>query len=218
MADITDATFQTEVIDRSQTVPVVVDLWAPWCGPCQSLGPILEKVIGETQGLVELAKIDVDQNPAVSQAFQVQSIPAVYAMYKGQVVDGFMGAKGEPDVVEFVQGLLNMSAGDSDDDTDGDDAESVDDTEAATATDGPAAAAIKPDAVISAPPGEVVPEPVVAPSAAEADAIEEELKGLLSSVKADDDARARYIELLDQLGPADPRTNDYRRKLTSALF
>ena len=224
MADITDATFEADVIERSKTVPVVVDLWAEWCGPCKTLGPILEKVIGETQGLVELAKIDVDSNPAVAQAFQVQSIPAVYAMYNGTVVDGFMGAKPEAEVVEFVQGLLNMTAegGPTVDGEDGE-AEAAPDAasaapQVAAAPQAAPAAAITPDAVISAPPGEAVPEPVVAPSAAEADAIEAELKDLLTKVKGDDDARARYIELLDQLGAADPRTNDYRRKLASALF
>ena len=91
MADVTDETFGTDVLERSKTVPVIIDLWAPWCGPCTSLTPILEKVVGESQGLVELAKVNVDENPQISQAFQVQSIPAVYAMKDGQVVDGFMG-------------------------------------------------------------------------------------------------------------------------------
>ena len=107
MADVTDATFETDVIERSKTVTVVIDLWAEWCGPCKTLTPILEKVIGETQGLVELAKVNVDENPEVGKAFQVQSIPAVYAMRDGQVVDGFMGAQGEPQVVEFVQQLID---------------------------------------------------------------------------------------------------------------
>lgn len=87
------------------TVPVVVDLWAEWCGPCKSLSPILEKVIGETGGRVELAKVDVDANPEVSQAFQVQSIPAVFAIHEGKVVDSFVGALGESQVREFVEKL-----------------------------------------------------------------------------------------------------------------
>ena len=90
--DVTDATFETDVIERSKTTPVVIDLWAPWCGPCQTLGPILEKVIDATDGKVALVKVNIDENPAISQAFQVQSIPAVFAMKDGQVVDGFMGA------------------------------------------------------------------------------------------------------------------------------
>ena len=84
--DVTDATFQTEVLDRSQTTPVVVDLWAPWCGPCRQLGPIIEKVVDETEGKVVLAKVNVDENPQISQAFRVQGIPAVYALSGGTVV------------------------------------------------------------------------------------------------------------------------------------
>lgn len=201
MADVTDATFATDVVERSKTVPVVVDLWAPWCGPCTSLGPILEKVIGETQGLVELAKVNVDENPEVSAAFQVQSIPAVYAMKDGQVIDGFMGAQGEPEVVEFVQRVLNAS------------------TAGAPVADAEAAGD---DPVISEPGQADAAEPeLIEPigvSAEEADAIEAELVELLTKVKSDDDARERYVALLDQLGPDDPRTNAYRRKLATALF
>ena len=83
--DVTDATFPVDVVERSKQVPVVVDLWAEWCGPCRTLGPILEKVIDETEGRVVLAKVDVDSNPQASQAFQVQGIPAVYALKDGKV-------------------------------------------------------------------------------------------------------------------------------------
>jgi thiol-disulfide isomerase/thioredoxin len=86
--DVTDQTFEAEVLDRSTEVPVVVDLWAPWCGPCRSLGPIIEKVVGDTDGRVVLAKVNVDDNPGVSQAFQVQGIPAVYALVDRKVVNG----------------------------------------------------------------------------------------------------------------------------------
>ena len=77
--------------------PVVVDLWAPWCGPCRTLGPILEKVIDETDGKVEMVKVNIDENPAISQAFGVQSIPLVVALKDGQPVDGFLGAQPEHD-------------------------------------------------------------------------------------------------------------------------
>ena len=87
-------------------MPVVVDLWAEWCGPCKTLGPIIEKVVDATDGKVVLVKVDVDENPALSQAFQVQSIPAVYALKDGEVVDGFMGAYPEHAVKEFVDSLL----------------------------------------------------------------------------------------------------------------
>ena len=101
--DVSDNTFQTEVLDRSQTTPVVVDLWAPWCGPCHQLSPIIEKVIDETEGKVVLAKVNVDDNPQVSAAFRVQGIPAVFAISGGKVVDGFIGAQGEAAVREAAE-------------------------------------------------------------------------------------------------------------------
>lgn len=198
MADVTDATFGTEVVERSKSVPVVIDLWADWCGPCKTLGPILEKVIGETQGLVELAKVDVEANPQVAGAFQVQSIPAVYAMKDEQIIDGFVGAKSEAEVVAFVQKLID---GSSIPPTDADGEAAPQDAEPA----------------ISEPGADVVPE-VAAPTAAEADQIEAELKTLLETVKGDDEARERFLALLDQLGPDDSRTNLYRRKLATALY
>src|ERR1700674_5275735 len=105
MIDVTDATFEQEVLLRSSEVPVVVDLWAPWCGPCRTLGPIIEKVVDATEGAVALAKVNVDENPAISSSFQVQSIPAVYALRDGKVVDGFVGALPEAQVAEFVARL-----------------------------------------------------------------------------------------------------------------
>jgi putative thioredoxin len=104
--DVTDATFETDVLTRSNEVAVIVDLWAPWCGPCKTLGPILEQVVGETAGRVELVKVDVDQNPQTSAAFRVQGIPAVYALKDGKVVDGFIGAQPESEVRAFVDRLL----------------------------------------------------------------------------------------------------------------
>ncbi len=104
--DVTDATFESDVLARPDGLPVVVDLWAPWCGPCRTLGPILEKVIAATDGKVVLAKVNVDENPETSAAFRVQGIPAVYAVRNGQVVDGFVGAQGEAEVQAFVDRLL----------------------------------------------------------------------------------------------------------------
>ena len=93
--DVTDETFNTEVVARSRTVPVIVDLWAEWCGPCKQLSPVLEKLAGEADGAWILAKVDVDANPQLSAALQVQSIPMVVAVVAGQVADGFLGAMPE---------------------------------------------------------------------------------------------------------------------------
>jgi putative thioredoxin len=104
--DVTDATFETEVLDRSAEVPVVVDLWATWCGPCRTLGPVLEKVVGETGGRVALAKVDVDNNPRVAATFQVSSIPAVFALKDRKVVSRFIGSIPESQVRQFVDSLV----------------------------------------------------------------------------------------------------------------
>src|SRR5580658_9539747 len=103
--DVTDATFQADVIERSATVPVVVDVWAPWCGPCTTLGPMIEKAGADTGGAVELAKVNIDENPRIAQSFAVQSIPAVFAISEGKVVDQFIGALPEAQVAAFVNGL-----------------------------------------------------------------------------------------------------------------
>ena len=107
MADVTDATFETEVIDRSERGPRRGrPLGRRGADRASTLGPILEKVVAATDGKVELVKVDVDENPQSRQAFQVQSIPAVYALKDGAVVDGFVGAQGEAAVQDFVDGLL----------------------------------------------------------------------------------------------------------------
>src|SRR4051812_5168466 len=104
--DVTDETFETDVLVRSDDAAVVIDLWAPWCGPCKTLGPIIEKVVDETGGKVVLAKINVDENPRASATFQVQSIPAVFAIKDRKIVNTFIGALPEAQVREFVATLL----------------------------------------------------------------------------------------------------------------
>jgi len=234
MADVTDATFQTDVIERSMTVPVVVDLWAPWCGPCKTLGPILEKVIAATGGKVELAKVDVDQNPQTSQAFQVQGIPAVYALKDGTVVDGFTGAQGEREVQEFVDKLVPSDAEEAADEAlmSGDEdslrailAETPDHPEAATLL-----AAILADRGDNDEATELLARIPETPetrriaaairtgaTAADGDTAAK-LDALLPRVKTDDTARQEFVDLLELMGAEDPRTADYRKRLTSALF
>jgi putative thioredoxin len=107
--DATDETFNTEVIARSQTVPVVLDLWADWCGPCKQLGPILEKLATEANGAFVLARVDVDANPQLSAALQVQSIPMVVAIVGGQVADGFLGAMPEPQVRQWLGQVMQVA-------------------------------------------------------------------------------------------------------------
>lgn len=108
--DATDASFQIEVIDRSHTTPVVVDLWAEWCGPCKQLGPMLERAVAARGGDVVLAKVDTDANPGVSQAFRVQSIPAVFGIRDGQVVAQFVGVRPEAEIARFLDDLAPSEA------------------------------------------------------------------------------------------------------------
>jgi len=108
--DVTDSTFQTAVIERSRTVPVVVDFWAEWCGPCRQLGPVIERAVAARAGQVELAKVDVDANPGVARAFAIQSIPAVKAFRDGQVAAEFIGAQPPAAVESFLDSLLPSEA------------------------------------------------------------------------------------------------------------
>jgi len=104
--DVTEETFNTEVALRSRTTPVIVDLWADWCGPCKQLSPVLEKLANEAAGAWVLAKIDVDANPRLAQAFQAQSIPMVVAIIGGQMVDAFLGAMPEAQVRQWLTQVL----------------------------------------------------------------------------------------------------------------
>jgi putative thioredoxin len=108
--DVTDSTFQSSVIERSHAVPVVVDFWAEWCGPCRRLGPVIERAVAQRQGKIELAKLDVDANPMVARTFRIQSIPAVMAFRDGKVVAEFVGAQPPAAVERFLDSLLPSEA------------------------------------------------------------------------------------------------------------
>jgi putative thioredoxin len=106
--DSTEATFMADVIEASKEVPVIVDFWAPWCGPCKTLGPMLEKAVTEAKGKVKLVKIDVDQAPRISQQLKIQSIPTVYGFWQGQPVDGFQGAVPGSEIKAFIERLAAL--------------------------------------------------------------------------------------------------------------
>jgi putative thioredoxin len=103
--------FAKDVLETSRTVPVIVDFWAPWCGPCKTLQPIIEKVVKAANGAVKLVKINIDQNQMLAQQLRIQSIPAVYAFFGGRPVDGFMGAVPESQVKQFVDRLIQAAGG-----------------------------------------------------------------------------------------------------------
>jgi putative thioredoxin len=236
MIDVTDATFEQDVLERSKQVPVVVDLWAPWCGPCRTLGPIIEKVVDATEGQVELVKVNVDENPQVSAAFQVQSIPAVYALKDAKVVDGFIGALPEKGVAEFVARLAPaeteadrlVAAGDEESlrkalEQEPDHEGAVVALAELLAERGDADEALSLLARIPetaetrrvAAIARLGDEVEVASSNGE---VESKLDSLLERVKDDEAARQEFVDLLEVLGPDDPRTNQYRRALTAKLY
>ncbi|WP_406870934.1 thioredoxin [Thioclava sp. 'Guangxiensis'] len=109
--DVTEADFMAEVIEKSQTVPVIVDFWAPWCGPCKTLGPALEAAVTKAKGAVVMAKVNVDENQMIASQLRIQSIPTVYAFYQGQPVDGFQGALPGSEIEKFVTKIAEMGPG-----------------------------------------------------------------------------------------------------------
>lgn len=111
--DSTEATFMADVIDASQQVPVIVDFWAPWCGPCKTLGPTLEAAVTEAKGAVRMVKVNVDQAQMLAGQLQIQSIPTVYAFYQGQPIDGFQGALPGSEVKAFIDRVIQAAGGEA---------------------------------------------------------------------------------------------------------
>lgn len=240
MVDVTDATFETDVLLRSETVPVVVDLWAPWCGPCKTLGPILEKVIAETDGKVELAKINIDENPQAQAAFRVQSIPAVFALKDKAIVDQFIGALPEAGVRQFVERLApGKSPADKLVEIGSEDALRAaldiqpDHAVAVVALAELLVAGGEPEAIVEAlallariPETDEVRRVAAlarmgggaAVESVVGDGVEAKLDALLERVKDDEGARQEFLDVLALLGSEDPRTMRYRRAMTSRLF
>jgi putative thioredoxin len=235
MIDVTDASFERDVLERSAQVPVVVDLWAEWCGPCRTLGPILERVVDDTNGAVELTKVNVDDNPRVAATFRVQSIPAVFALRDRQVVDSFIGAQPEPVVKEFVARLA-PAATEADRLVELGDESSLRQALELEPDHAGAVVALAEMLVGRGDADEALALLGRVPETAEVrrvaalarlgdgaaldgdDTLEGRLDGLLDRVKQDDEARREFLDLLEAMGPGDPRTVAYRKALTARLF
>ncbi len=233
MFDVTDATFEALVVERSRRTPVVVDLWAPWCGPCVQLSPLLEQIVEAAAGEVVLAKVNVDENPQISAAFGVQSIPAVHGLFGARVVDGFIGARGADEVQSFVDRLLPteeqrhisalLDAGDEASLREVLELDPPNESAIlglaellAAAGDGDGALDLLhrvPDSTESRRIGALARA-----GGTDLEDVEAKLDRLLDQVKDDPEARQEFLDLLEVLGPDDPLVPGYRKALTARLF
>jgi putative thioredoxin len=236
--DITDASFQVDVLDRSMTVPVLIDLWAPWCGPCRTLGPIIESVVDATEGAVALVKVNIDENPKIAATFQVQSIPAVFAVDQGKIVDQFIGALPERAVKEFVDRLLPMPSEVDQLVAVGDEASLQKALELDPAHSG-AIEALADLLVNRGAPAEALallqripenadtrriaararlPRSASDGGAWSAEEVADRIGLLLEKVPGDEDARQEIVDLIETMELDDPKRAEYRRALATRLF
>ena len=231
--DVTDATFQTEVVERSHVVPVIVDFWAPWCGPCKSLTPILERATAATEGAVELVKLNIDENPGATQAFHVQSIPAVFVIKDGKVIHNFTGGQSDQYVQQLVQALLpdpmqtriiELLANGTE--------EALRDAVALAPGNEDAICTLADLLIRTGRAEEALTFLVRLPETDRVrklgatarlamnpvDNLDVELNALLLRVKDDEAARREYLDILETMGTNDSRTSKYRKLLTQKLF
>jgi putative thioredoxin len=244
--DVTETNFQTAVIERSRTVPVVVDFWAEWCGPCRQLGPVLERTVAQRAGKVELAKLDVDANPNLARTYGIQSIPAVKAFRDGEVAAEFVGAQPPVAVERFLDSLLPsevdglVAAGDEDSLRR---AVELEPSRADAAVPlarilygrGDSEDAL---AVLKQVPGNFAADGLAARIALEQAGAPEDVQAAFQALDAEDPARALdlligalpsadgskdqvrrvVVGILDELGVDNPLARESRRRLASALY
>ena len=243
--DVTEADFEQRVIERSREIPVVVDFWAEWCGPCRALTPALEKAANEREGKVELAKLDTDANPNLAQTFGIQGIPAVKAFKDGVVVDEFVGAQPPVGVERFMDGLVPSqaetlaAAGDEESlrralELEPGRADAAvplarllhdrGETEAALLVLEPVRESFQADGLAAHLRLEQAGDPAIAEALKALDAGERErgldllLEALPNAEGSRDDIRALVVGELDAMGVDDPAAREYRRRLATALY
>ncbi len=242
--DVTEATFENEVLERSKTTPVVVDFWAEWCGPCKQLAPALEAAAKAREGKVVLAKLDTDSNQRLAAAFRIQGIPAVKAFKDGRIVDEFTGVQPPASVERFFDRLVPSEADELA--ATGDEASlrralelepsradaavalaqillGRGETDAAVAILEPVDGSFQADAIVARLALEQeLPDVAPALAALDEGLIEAALDGLIEAIAVHpdrkDDLRKVIVGVLDQLGVEDPLAREYRRRLATALY